>query len=160
MSVRDLIPWGRSRALRSGEDVHPAIALHREVNRLFDEFARSFDAPWFGPPAWPRVDVREDADSVEVTAELPGLTEKDVEVRVAGDALIIEGERKSERDREQNGHVLSERFFGRFHRTIPLDVEIDDARASATMKNGVLTVTLPKSAAAKERTKRIPVNGK
>jgi HSP20 family protein len=159
VSVRDLIPWGRNRASGGGEGAHPMVALHREMNRLFDDFARGID-PWFGGASWPRVDVREDAEAVEVVADLPGLSEKDVEVTISDGALVIQGETAGERSQEGDGLLMSERQYGRFHRAIPLGVEIDRERVSAKMKDGVLTVTLPKSAEARQRTKRIPISGK
>jgi HSP20 family protein len=93
---------------------------------------------------------------VRVSAELPGMDEKDVEVLVDNDVLTIRGEKKSEH--EDQGRRFSERYYGRFERAIALPFEVDEEKAEASFKNGVLTVTLPKSATAKDTAKRIAIN--
>lgn len=162
MSVRDLIPWGRSETrVPSRSDPDPFLSLHREVNRLFDDVWRGFGLPasdFRRSVGWPTVDLAETEKEIRVTAELPGLTEKDVEIALTDDALTLRGERRAEQDGEADGVVFSERFFGRFQRTIPLPTEIDRDRASARMTDGVLTVTLPKSENASRKLKRIPIN--
>jgi HSP20 family protein len=166
MTMRDLIPWNRGRdmAVRRGED-NPFLTLHREMNRLFDDVFRGFDPSPFGSDRfcdriagnWPRVEVSETDKEIEVTAELPGLDERDVRVELANGVLAIAGEKKTEiEDKER---LFSERHYGRFERRIPVeDVDVD--KVSAVFKNGVLTVTLPKIAPAKSKVKRITINGK
>lgn len=165
MAIKDLIPWGRDTRpvplQRQGEE-HPFLALHREMNRLFDDvFGRSWTPSLssFGAPAttWPRVEVVSDDKTVKVTAELPGLEEKDVDLRLEKDALLISGETKSETQDEVRGY--SERFYGRFERWIPLPFEIDEDAVEANFRNGVLNVTLPKSPKARESGKRIQIGG-
>src|SRR5919109_1325511 len=112
MNVRDLIPWGRSetRVAARPEAMDPFFALHREVNRLFDEVWRGFGAPLPGferSTGWPTVDLAETDKEIRVTAELPGLTEKDVEIVLNDDVLTLKGERKAEHDGERNGVVFS-----------------------------------------------------
>jgi HSP20 family protein len=92
---------------------------------------------------------------LRVSAELPGLDPKDVEILVEGDVLTIRGEKKSET--EDKDRHFSERYYGRFERSLRLPFEVEDDKAEATFKNGVLTVTLPKSARAAESTKRIAI---
>ena len=162
MTIRDLIPWGRSHAsapTRYSEDVNPLVNFRREIDRLFDDVFRGFE----GLPgvagrgfSWPSLEVAETDKEIRVTAEVPGLGEKDVEVLLAEGMLTIRGEKKSEtEDKEQH---FSERFYGRFERRIALPAEVEPDKVEASFKNGVLTVTLPKSAKAQERVKRIPVN--
>ena len=163
MSVRDLIPWGRSetRVPVSRSDSDPFLTLHREMNRLFDEVWRGFGMPMasFGrSTGWPTVDLTETDKEIRITAELPGLTEKDVDIVLTDDVLTLKGERKSESDRDENGIVFSERFFGQFQRVIPLPNEVDRDKVSASMKNGVLTIVLPKSETASPKAKRIPIS--
>jgi HSP20 family protein len=164
MNMRDLIPWGRNGSrtpsLFRDEPASPFLALHREVNRLFDETFRNFDAPsLFGRlPSWPNVEISETDKEFRVSAELPGLEEKDVEVLLADGVLTIRGEKKAEvEDKERQ---FSERFYGRFERQIPLAVEVEADKVEASFKNGVLSVTLPKSATAEAKAKRIAINGK
>jgi len=102
------------------------------------------------------VDVEETDKEYRVTAELPGLEERDVEVLLQDGLLTVRGEKKLES--ENRNRTYSERFYGRFERQITLDRDVDDGAVNATFKNGVLTVTVPKSPRAVERSKRIPIN--
>lgn len=171
MVFRDLIPWSRPEnrlpvavsAERNREnDTHPLLLLHREMNRLFDDAFRGFGVPAFGgfdPSAgWPNVELGETEKEIRVTAELPGLEEKDVEITIEDGALTLRGEKRSEVEDKARGYT--ERSYGRFERRIALPQGIDRDNADATFKNGVLTVTLPKTDAANENVRRIPVNGK
>jgi len=166
MAVRDLIPWNRGRDLsvRRGEP-NPVLALHREMNRLFDDVFRGFDLASFGSDRffdrlesnWPSVEVSETDKEIKVSAELPGLDEKDVQVHLANGVLAIAGEKKTET--EDKDRLFSERYYGRFERRIPVD-DVDEEKISAAFKNGVLTVTLQKVAQAQSKVKRIAINGK
>jgi len=162
MNIRELVPWSRGDRDRSvatrSSAVSPVVSLHREVNRLFDDVFRAFDdSPmWGGRSAWPTVDVDETDKEYQVTAELPGLEENDVEVLLQDGVLTVRGEKKLET--ESRNRSYSERFYGRFERQITLDRDVDESAVKASFKNGVLTVTVPKNARAIERTKRIPIN--
>ena len=166
MAVRDLIPWGRSRttapSLMTGSEVSPFLTLHREMNRLFDDVFSRFDVPSVlgrgTRMAWPSVEVIPSDQNVTVTAELPGLEAKDVEVLVNDAVLTIRGEKKAATEDRDRG--FSERYYGRFERVIPLPFEVEDDKAEAAFDNGVLTVTLPKSPTAQEKGKRIAVKGR
>jgi HSP20 family protein len=128
------------------------------MNRLFDDVFRGFDDSRFfgGRTGWPSMDVEETEKEYLVTAELPGLEERDVEVLLLDGLLTVRGEKKLES--ENRNRTYSERFYGRFERQITLDRDVDETAVNATFKNGVLTVTVPKSARAVERSKRIPIN--
>jgi HSP20 family protein len=159
MDVNDLIPWRRGRnfpARRYAEEVSPFLALNREMNRLMDEFMRGFDMPasrfgWAG--AWPHVDVSETDKEVRVTAELPGLEEKDVELTLNENVLTLRGEKKA----ESESPTYSERWHGRFERAIPLGTDIDPDKVKASFKNGVLTVTAEKRPDSQSKAKRISI---
>jgi HSP20 family protein len=167
MQVRDLIPWNRGRDVaehHGSSELTPLLALHREMNRLFDETFRGFDLTPFGfgrafdhGMGWPNIEISETDKEVKVTAELPGLDEKDVEIELADGFLIIKGEKKTET--EDKARRFSERYYGHFERRIPVD-DVEEDQVSASFKNAVLTVTLPKSARARERVKRIAINGR
>ena len=173
MALTDLIPWNRGRdiSVRRGEEINPFLTLHREMNRLFDDVFRGFDLAPAGLGAlgafgerfadrgfgWPNIEVSDGASAVKVTAELPGLEEKDVDVQLAGGVLTISGEKKTES--EDKDRLFSERSYGRFERRIPVD-DIDEEKVSAAFKNGVLTVTLPRLPTAKSNVRRIAINGK
>jgi len=166
MALRDLIPWSRGRdiTVRRSEEFSPFLTLHREMNRLFDDVFRGFDVAPFGADrlfgrgmAWPKIEVSETDKGVKITAELPGLEEKDVEVELANGVLAIKGEKRTET--EDKDRLFSERYYGRFERRIPVD-DVDEDNVSATFKNGVLTVTMPKTLQAQSRVKRIAINRK
>lgn len=162
--MRDLVPWSRSRAPARQDEPHheaalsPFFTLRREMDRLFDDAFRGFGLSAFGESglSWPQVEVVDRDKEVRVTAELPGLEEKDVELRVEDNVLILRGEKRTEFDDAERQY--SERSYGRFERRLSLPAEVDDERANATFRNGVLTVTLPKTERARQQTKRIPIS--
>ena len=165
MSVRNLIPWGRRNLASDPAEnaVYPVMSLQREMNRLFDDMFRGFETGFpadFGMRAfgaWPRLEVREDEDAVRVSAELPGMEEKDVELLIEDGVLTLRGENSSQTEDAKNH--FSERRYGRFERRIQLGYEIDEDKVKADLKNGVLEVFLPKNKSVSPRVKRIPLNG-
>ena len=105
----------------------------------------------------PSVDVSESDKEIEVTAELPGIDEKDIDISLAEGVLTIRGEKKSEVEKKEKDYYLQERTFGSIERVVPLPDTIDLDSANATFKNGVLTVKLAKKPEAAAATKRITV---
>ena len=103
---------------------------------------------------WPSIEFNETDKAVTISAELPGLSEKDVQVEIANGVLRLRGEKKSERT--ENGRYFSERYYGSFERQIPLDGVVEE-KAEAKFHDGVLTITLPKSEEARSAVKRIPI---
>jgi len=165
MKVKDLIPWGRRENAVQRDGVNAVQALQADLDRAFDGFWRSFGLPM--PQGWnggmdleapPRLDVRESPKEVEVLAELPGMDEKDVDIRVAEGTLTIRGEKKVERAKEEKDYVLRERSFGRIERVVPLPDGLDIDAANATFKNGVLTVNIPRSAESQSQVKHVRVH--
>jgi HSP20 family protein len=160
--MRNLIPWGRFQQApsRFRDENDPFMTLHREMNRLFDDVFRGFEAVPSGgmgrAAGWPSVEVIESDKDIRVIAELPGLDEKDIEVLMNEGVLTIRGEKRSETD--DKGRTFSERYYGRFERRIPLAWEVEEDKVEASFRNGVLTVTLPKSAKAAAQVKRIAIN--
>lgn len=166
MSVRDLIPWGRESnrvpSLFRDDERDPFMTLHREVNRLFDDVFRGFDSglPTWGRLSsnggrWPNLEISDNEKEVRVTAEVPGMEEKDIEVLLDDGVLTLKGEKRSES--EDKDRQFSERFYGRFERRIPLGYEIEEEKVDAHFKNGLLTITLPKTAKAQAQAKRIEI---
>ena len=163
MAMRSLIPWNwnllpwsksRGQISRTNEDANTLFALHREMNRLFDDFGRAFDVPTRGNSGWPSIDISETGDEIKVAAEVPGLEKGDVEVTLRDGVLVLRGEKKIER----NGTVYSERWEGSFERDIPVGEDIDPDKVKATCKNGVLTVSLSKKPESQREVKRIAIN--
>ncbi|NJL08252.1 MAG: Hsp20/alpha crystallin family protein [Methylacidiphilales bacterium] len=137
-------------------------SLFREVERVFDDFARR--APFTGTLTnglntllMPRVDIAETAGAIDVTAELPGVSEKDVEVSVAHGVLTIRGEKKIERDEKGKDWQVIERSHGSFHRSIQLGFDPDPAKVEAKFEKGVLTIHLPKPAEDVSMPKKIAI---
>ena len=166
MKVRDLIPWSSAKrdVATQHQDTSPVRALQLDINRAFDDFWRAFQLPM--PSAWdegpdglavPSVDVRDTGKAVEVVAELPGMQEADIDVSVADGALTIRGEKKSEREEKDKGYLLRERSFGSIERVIPLPDGLDVNSANAAFKNGVLTITIPRTQETQAAVKRIAV---
>lgn len=141
----------------------PFGALHREVDRLFDEFSRGF-FPTFangrGPSLaalTPSIDVSETDKAIEVTAELPGVDEKDVEVTLTDDILTIRGEKKTETEDKKKDYHLVERSYGMFRRSMAVPAGIDPDAIKAEFSKGVLKVTLPKTPEAAKNARKIEV---
>ncbi|HET6469075.1 MAG TPA: Hsp20/alpha crystallin family protein [Geminicoccaceae bacterium] len=153
-------PSGRRDVAGAGRD--PFSALHREINRLFDDVTRGLGGlgGWGGAEAAPRLDIKETENAIEIDAELPGVDEKDVEVQLADGVLTIKGEKKQERKegKEPDWHLV-ERSYGSFVRQVALPAEVDEDKVEARFAKGVLTVTLPKSRAAETKTRKIPISG-
>jgi HSP20 family protein len=166
MRVTDLIPWSAQRrnqpVSRSGGD--PVVALQSNVNRAFDDFLRMFPIPLAGWQSLPvdqggafEVDVAETDKDVKVMAELPGVEEGDIDVRVSQGMLTISAEKKAAHEVDENGYILRERSFGRIERTLPLPDGVNADAAQASFKSGVLTVTIPKTSQGEGGSKRIAV---
>ena len=140
------------------------VSLHRAMNPLLDDFFHGWGvglAPFRveeGLRSYrPLVDVAETEKEVRVTVELPGMDEKEIEVSLSGDLLTVQGEKRSEQEDQGKRYYRLERAYGAFHRVIPLPVEVAQDQAAAAFKDGVLSVTLPKIAEAKQQAKRIPI---
>jgi HSP20 family protein len=132
------------------------------MNRLFDQFFEGFDlGPFARHGGWesvamPKVDVAETDEAIHVTAELPGMKEEDVEVTLSDGQLTLRGEKKAEQEDSGKNYHRVERSYGSFHRSIPLPSQVDESKVEAAFRDGVLSVTLPKTQTAVEG-KKIPV---
>jgi len=141
---------------------HPIDQFREEMNRLFDSFFRGFDIEPFdtrGGVFSPKVDVVETETEIRVSAELPGMDEKEIDVSLAKDSLTIRGEKNLEKDETGKDYYRMERSYGAFSRTIPLPVQVDPEKVSAEFRKGVLSVVLPKAKEAVQKSKKISVKG-
>ena len=131
--------------------------LHRQVNRLFDDlFDRGEPGPVAGGGfAAPAMDVHQDDRQIEITAELPGVKEEDIDLSIEDGVLTLSGEKRSERQ-DENGY--SERSYGRFERRLTLPSNVDEENCAADFRDGVLRITIPR-AEEKSRGRRIPLGG-
>jgi HSP20 family protein len=157
MSYQDFLPTSWIRGRTSASD--PISALRKEVDSLFDNFGS--DVFSGANEVRIRSNVSETDKEFRVTAELPGLTEDDVDVSITGDRIVIKGEKKSEKEdrKEEKGRQFHriERSSGAFERMMMLPFNIDPDTVEAVVKDGVLTVTIPKPPEAVEQTKKIKV---
>ena len=166
MQISDLIPWGRDKDKNPANErengSNPLVSLQREINHVFDDFWHKVESGWNGQNDavgmfGPSTDVTETDKGVDVSIELPGMTEEDIDISLTSDTMTIRGEKKIEHEEERKGVYMSERSYGSFYRTVPLPAGVDADKADAKFKNGVLTVSLPKTAEAQAKVKRIPV---
>jgi len=131
-------------------------SIRKEMDRVFDRF---FDLKWDELPAiteWaPALDLSETKEAIVVKAEVPGLEPKEIEIALQGDLLTIKGEKKQEKEEKGEHYHRMERSYGAFARTVRLPVPVDGSKVTATFKNGLLMIQLPKTPAAKGTT--IPV---
>lgn len=150
----------------------PLQALRQQVDHLFEDFQRGYwhlpfsqkvfdvDPFWRGDIAFgatPSVDIIEKDDGYKVTAELPGMAAGDIEVKFSDGMLTVSGEKEEDKEEKKKDYFLSERRYGSFKRSFRVAEGVDADKIEATFKNGVLTVTLPKTAEARKKTKTIAV---
>ncbi|MGE9008572.1 Hsp20/alpha crystallin family protein [Leptospira interrogans] len=143
MNTRSVIPVGTQRAV-TRRDTNPFSFLQQEIDQLFDGVSRTI--PGFTTSTMPSMDIGETDKAIEITAELPGLEKKDVELNVTDNLLTIRGEKKNEREEKTKDYHLVERSYGSFSRSVelPAGVKVDDI--TAEIANGVLKVTVQKPA--------------
>lgn len=146
-------PSASSQNLAPATDIGPMVAnwMQSMFNDPFfrDPFARFSELDrWFGdfsPQRFmPGIEVIDEDKHITVTAELPGMSHDDIELQIEGDALVLRGEKKNELEKTEKGIYRTERYYGYFHRAVPLPTDVDAERAEARFDKGVLTVRFPK----------------
>jgi HSP20 family protein len=159
LRMRSLFPFssGKNTPTTVGQPDDPFSTLHRQIDRLFEDFGRWPAFEGFRASSSPRINVSETDSSLEIEAELPGLDEKDVEVILNEDVLTIKGEKKDEREEKKKDFHVMERSYGSFSRSIRLPYDFDPDAINASFAKGVLKITLPKPAEAKQKTVKIPI---
>jgi len=158
---KSMIPWNKKSLIKKG-GANPLESLHQDINRVFENF---FTGEWplegiSGQDKMmllPEFDVTENDKIIELTAELAGVEEKDLDVSVDGKVLTVKGEKKEEVKEDKKDYHLSERRYGSFKRSFTLPDGLDLDKVEASFKNGVLKISLPKSPEAKTDRKKIKV---
>jgi HSP20 family protein len=154
-----LVPWRNQVATKRDDFFDPFVSFRREMDRMFDRF---FDGlPASTGTGWqaltPAVDIDETDKEMIITAELPGVRDKDVEISLVGDVLTIKGEKKYEKEHKDGDSSYVERRFGSFARSVRLPFEVKDDQIDAHFKDGVLTINLPKPTDMQRSVRRIEV---
>ncbi|HEY9163601.1 MAG TPA: Hsp20/alpha crystallin family protein [Magnetovibrio sp.] len=176
----------KGEVVRAPSELHPLQTLRHEIDSLFDNMLSGFPSmrltrPSFDMDLWrepfrdpfrrfedtfgalsklsPRADLKETDKSVVITAELPGVVEADIDVTVSDGRLTVRAEKKEETRKDEDNYHLSERHYGSVQRTFSLPEAADADKATATFKDGVLTIDVPKKASSKAAAKKIPVKG-
>lgn len=161
-----LVKWEPKR-----REVEPIRGLRDEVDRLFDQFFRGWGGPF--APGWPGarwpalsaetpeflpvVNLKETQDDYVVTAEVPGLDKKELEITLTDDSVTLKGERKAEKNADEENYHYQEASYGRFERLVSLPGRIKTVDAKARLKDGVLTLTLPKAEESKRKEVKVKV---
>ena len=165
MTLSNLVPWRHKKHIPVRKEEQPVFALQNAVNDLFDRFFdQSPMIPSFGDFQMqkdsfvPKVDIRDTDKDIQVSAEVPGLDEKGIDISLSKDTLTIKGEKKSEFEDKKDGYHRIERSYGSFCRTIALPYEVEQDKVEAHYKHGILKVILPKTAKALKSRKKIEVN--
>jgi len=161
----------KTEPLSTPQSRQPFESLRQEIDRLFDDFGRGLWQPFrrslsaaeplfrrgLTRATMPAVDVLESEKAYEITAELPGMDEKNIEVKVADGSLTIKGEKQEEKEEKKKDYYLHERHFGSFERSFDVPESVDADKIEASFKKGVLTVMLPKKPEAQKPAKKIEV---
>ena len=159
--MSSLLPslWGRS-----GNNDAPLHSLHREIDKVFTDFSRNFGLPHLSPTNGeagafysPSMDVVENDQALEITTELPGVSEKDVEVTIVDHMLTIRGEKKAEKKEEKDDYRMVERSYGSFKRSLRLPFEVPADKIEAQFKDGILKVVLPKPPEVEAKTQKVAI---
>jgi len=147
-----IVPWTRRNRNELG-------ALRSQMDDLFNGFFRGLDTPFsfLGERTWPAIDVAEKDDAIVVRAEVPGCKPEDIEISVYGNTLTLSGEKKESHETNGDGYYHMESTWGSFRREVPLPAEVDQDKIEAVVKDGVLSVTLPK--AEKSKAVKVKVQG-
>ena len=160
MADKEIATQKGSRPAEGQEWTYPFDSFRLEMDRLMENFFHGFDTRHFGRRSdsfVPQIDVVDTDKEIKISAELPGLDEKDIEVSLTREALTIRGEKREEKEEKGKDYYRSERSYGSFTRTIPLPAEVDADKVAASFKKGVLTVKLPKTKQAISETKKVAI---
>jgi HSP20 family protein len=159
MNERSFLPklWGVN-----DDNFNPFNSLHREIDRVFGEFNRGLLVPetHINNGSFniaPRVNVSETDKTMEISAELPGVEDKDIEVTVVDGALQIKAEKKAEKEDKAKNYHLVERSYGVMQRSIPLSFNIDADKIKANFDKGVLNIILPKPPEAEAKKQKVKI---
>lgn len=159
--TRSLLP-----SIFGGNKKHKPVfqSLHDEIDRVFDDFRETFSD--FGEKfdlqkegmLTPKINVSENEKTIDISAELPGVKEEDIDVSVTDNVLVIKGEKSLSREEKEEDYHLVERSYGSYRRSIPLGFDVDGEKVEATIEDGVLNISIAKPKEIAEKTQKIPIS--
>lgn len=157
MAIKEF--FSKNLPMRRSDESNPFLSLQQEMNRIFDRFSDNFISPFRERTlsTFPKVNVKESEKSIEVTAELPGLDAKDIDISVSDNVLTLKGEKRMEKETKEDDYYRMERSYGSFNRNIMLPSEVDANKTDAQYKNGILTITVLKKPEAQRKSKKIEI---
>lgn len=146
----------------AGFALAPLNRLRDEIDHLFEDFGfarppRSLFALDSGPALTPAMELASTENGYDLSVELPGLEEKDIDIEVADGVLTVSGEKREESEKKERGYLVSERRYGSFRRQLTLPADVDPETIAATFRNGVLTLSMKKDQQTANRTKKIKI---
>jgi HSP20 family protein len=170
MTLKDIVPW-RWGGLRHWEEesrpyesfLREMDSLHKEMDRLFEDFWKGSGSlslmtqPWHHGSLNPHIDETEDEKAFHVKVELPGMDKDDVDVTLSNGVLTIRGEKKREDEEKGSNFYRKERSFGSFRRSLPVPIDVDEAKVEAKFEKGILYIELPKTEEAIKKIKHISI---
>jgi HSP20 family protein len=132
--------------------------IREDFDNVMRDFLRGFGSLVPSRGIYPLTDVKEDDSKYTVTVEVPGIDKKDIKIKIKNNSLLVEGEKKEESKEEGESYIRVERSYGSFRRALNFESEVDASKSTAEFKDGILTVTLPKT--EKEKPKEIEIKVK
>lgn len=165
MSFKSLIPWNSKKESKDiSSPTDSFFGLRRELDRVFDSFFSDFDR-FPSLTNWdtsltsfrPKINLSETDKEIKIEAELPGMDEKDIEVTLKNNTLILKGEKKYKNEQKKDDYHYVESSYGSFTRAIELPEEIDQEKIEANFKNGLMSITIPKVEKPQSTAKKIEV---
>ncbi len=144
--------------LTKWDPFHDILSMKENFDRLLQDYFGGFSEKRTEESWYPMVDIKENPDEIIVSAEIPGMKKSDIKLTLSDNQLTIQGERKMEKEDKNETFYRIERTYGKFKRVIGLPVEVEDSKVSATYKDGVLQIRLPKS--EKGKVKKIDIDVK
>lgn len=161
--MANISQWRKKDNLENEGALRPLGTFRSDIESIFDNFFKGFNFPAIAESGSnllnARMDIAETEKDYSLEVEIPGVEEKDIDISLSGDLLTVKGEKKSEEKKEDKNYLRIERSYGSFQRSVTLPPDIDADKVKANFKNGILTITIPKSENAKPSVKKIKVEG-
>lgn len=158
MTLKDIVTGQQKKEAELPNRGFPLFGIQRDINRIFDEFFRDFNMDFYEERGFsPRLDLTETDTDIIVRIEIPGVVDEEIDISLSEETLTVKGEKRFEKVDKDENPIHMERSYGKFLRIVQLPVKVQDDRAKAEFKNGVLRITLPKTVETRKLTRKIEV---